>query len=155
MRDASDILSCALKDFPCTYLSLPLTIHKPTKNDLPLIDKVADYLPCWKASLMSGFGRLIMVRVVLTAVPIYLMIAMDLPKWVIRGIDKQHRGFLWKGQEQANGGNCLVAWEKVLRPLQYGGLGIHNLETLGSAGHKKLMHLDLAQDCQSRCHKMP
>jgi len=133
MRDASDILSCALKD-PCTYLGLPLTIHKPTKNDLlPLIDKVADYLPGWKASLMNRSGRLIMVRVVLTAVPIYLMIAMDLPKWVIRAIDKWHRGLLWKGQEQANGGNCLVAWEKVLRPLQYGGLGIHNLETLGWA----------------------
>jgi len=55
------------------------------------------------------------------------------PKWVIRAIDKRRRGFLWKGQEQANGGNCLVAWEKVLRPLQYGGLGIHNLETLGWA----------------------
>ena len=81
MRDASDILSCALKDFPCTYLGLPLTIHKPTKNDLlPLIDKVVDYLPGWKASLMNRSGRLIMVRVVLTAVPIYLMIAMDLPK---------------------------------------------------------------------------
>jgi hypothetical protein len=27
----------------------------------------------------------------------------------------------------------LVAWEKVQRPLQYGGLGIHNLELLGWA----------------------
>ena len=127
-------MSCALKDFSCTYLALRLPIHKPTKNDLlPLIDKVADYLPGWKASLMNRSGRLIMVRVVLTAVPIYLMIEMDLPKWVIRAIDKQRRGFLWKGQEQANGGNCLVAWENVLRPLQYGGLGIHNLETLGWA----------------------
>ena len=31
----------------------------------------------------------------------------------------------------ANGGNCLVSWEKDQRPVQFRGLGIHNLETLG------------------------
>ena len=57
----------------------------------------------------------------------------DLPKWVIKAVDKTRRGFLWKGQEQANGGNCLVSWERVHRPLEFGGLGIHNLEKLGWA----------------------
>jgi len=46
-------------------------------------------------------------------------------------IDKKRQGFVWRGQEQANGGNCLVSWEWVQRPLEYGGLGIHNLEKLG------------------------
>ena len=129
-----NILSCSIKDFPCTYLGLPLTIGKPTKEVLlPLLDKVADYLPGWKASLMNRAGRLVMVRVVLTAAPIYLLTAMDMPKWFFKAIDKKRRGFLWKGQEQANGGHCLVAWEKVQRPIEYGGLGIHNLELLGCA----------------------
>jgi hypothetical protein len=52
---------------------------------------------------------------------IYLMLAVNLPKWVI------------KGQEKAQGGNCLVSWENVHRPLEYGGLGILNLEKLGWA----------------------
>ena len=130
----ADILSCSIKFFPCMYLGLPLSIGKPTKEVLlPLVDKVADYLPGWKASLMNRAGRLVMVKVVLTAVPIYLLTALDLPKWVIKAIDKKRRGFLWKGHQQANGGNCLVAWEKVQRPLEYGGLGIHNLELLGCA----------------------
>jgi len=64
---------------------------------------VADYLPGWKASLMNRAGRLVMVRVVLTAAPIYLLTAMDMPKWFFKAIDKKRRGFLWKGQEQANG----------------------------------------------------
>ena len=130
----ANIFSCSIKAFPCMYLGLPLTIGKPTKEVLlPLVDKVADYLPRWKTSLLNRAGWLVLVKVVLTAVPIYLLTTMDLPKWVIKAIDKKRRGFLWKGHQQANGGNCLVAWEKVQRPLEYGGLGIHNLELLGWA----------------------
>ena len=61
------------------------------------------------------------------------MLHMDTPKWFFKAINKKRRGFLWKGQEQANGGHCLVAWEKIQRPIEYGGLGIHNLELLGCA----------------------
>ena len=47
----TEILACAVKDFPCTYLGLPLSIHKPTKEVLlPLVDKMAD--------LLLGWGRL-------------------------------------------------------------------------------------------------
>jgi len=130
----ASVLSCSIKAFPCTYLGLPLSLGKPTKEVLlPLVDKVSEYLPGWKASLMNRAGRLVMVKVLLTAVPIYILIALDLPKWVLKAIDKKRRGFLWKGHQHANGGNCLVAWEKVQRPVEYGGLGIHNLELLGWA----------------------
>ena len=49
---------------------------------LPLVDKVADNLPGWKASLMNRAGKLVIVQAVLTAIPIYLMIALDLP-WIV------------------------------------------------------------------------
>ena len=41
----SEIMSCPVKEFPCTYLGLPLSLRKPTNTEfLPLIEKVAH---CW------------------------------------------------------------------------------------------------------------
>ena len=45
LRIIEETMDCAIKDFTCTYLGLPLTIRKPAKAELhPLIDKVADSL---------------------------------------------------------------------------------------------------------------
>jgi hypothetical protein len=114
--------------------ALLLSNKKLRKNDLmPWIEKIADKLPGWKAVLLNRAGRITMVRFVLSAIPIYLLIAINIPKWFIKAIDKIRKGFLWKGREHANGGCYLVAWEKVMRPLDLGGLGIINLEVMAWA----------------------
>jgi hypothetical protein len=71
------IMPCNMVEFPCKYLSLSLSTKKLSKNDfLSLIDKIVDYLPGWKASLMHPAGRVALIRVVLTVVPVHHFIAL-------------------------------------------------------------------------------
>jgi hypothetical protein len=79
-------------------LGLPISDRKLKRNDLKLwIDKIADRLPNWKARLLNLAGRTTLVRFVLSVIPIYLLIVIKIPKWVIKSIDKIRREFLWKG----------------------------------------------------------
>ena len=109
-----NLLPCEVLDFPCKYLALPLTIKTLIKEQVqPIIDRVADQLPRWKADLMTRAGRVIQVQFVLTGILIYVAMATDLPPWAIKAIDKIRRAFLWKGRKEAKGGHCPIAWPKV------------------------------------------
>jgi hypothetical protein len=61
---------------------------------------------------------------------VYTAMAIDFPMWVIKEIDKIRKGFLWRGRREVKGGHCMVAWGKVCRPLNFGGLGISSLPEL-------------------------
>lgn len=67
--------------------------------------------------------------------PIYVMTALKIPKQIIQEIDKARRKFLWDGGDEIHGGKCKVNWQRVCRPIKYGGLGVSNLTKMGRALH--------------------
>ena len=56
------------------------------------------------------------------------MAALDVPKTVIKAIDRRRRAFFWTGEDVCHGSKCLVAWEDVCVSKDGGGLGIKDLE---------------------------
>ena len=65
--------------------------------------------------------------------PIFQLIAIQAPKWFFRKVNKIIRAFLWAAKDDTYGGKCLVNWELVCSPLDYGGLGIINLQLHSTA----------------------
>lgn len=105
-----DLLPCGISTFPCKYLGLPLSLKNLTKDQVqPIVDRIADQLPGWKADLMTRAGRKVQVQHVLTGMLIYLGMAVNISSWAIKAIDKIRRSFLWRGRKEARGGHCLVA----------------------------------------------
>ena len=82
---------------------------------------------------MTRIGWVVQVQYVLTAMLIYLAMAIDLPPWAIKAIDKIRGGFVCKGCKEAKGGHCLIAWPKVCRANELGGLGISDMKSLSIA----------------------
>ena len=86
---------CPIKDFPCTYLGLPLHTRKLRRVDIQLlVDKVAKRLPAWKGKFLNRAGRLTVLNMVLSSIPTYFLTAFQPQKWMIKQIDKLRRGFL-------------------------------------------------------------
>lgn len=128
------VLGCSRAKFPVSYLGMPLTVFKPTRDTYaPLLEKIERRLGGWKSKMLSKGGRLELVRSVLSAIPIYHMTCFQLPQWVIDRIDKVRRGFLWGKNGGTEIGISLTNWETVCIPRNYGGLGVSNLKLVNTA----------------------
>jgi hypothetical protein len=82
---------------------------------------------------MAMSGRLVWIKSVLRAVPIYSMMADSLLSWAIKEIDAICRRFFWAGGDVSIRGKAMVAWTMACRPTDLGGLGISDLKLAGYA----------------------
>ena len=150
ITEVQQAFHCQVTTFPCKYLGIPLSPKRLRHADeQPLVDSVAARIPTWKSGLLTNAGRLLLTKVVLSAIPVHLSIACCLSEWAIKQIDKRRRAFIWAGTEICSRGKCKVAWPVVCRPLELGGLGVIDLRLFGFA--LRLRWKWLARTNQNSC----
>jgi len=70
-------------------------------------------------------SRVVLIKAVLQAMPLYLFSILAAPKWVIKRIKDLQRNFLW-GNTATNCKWALVNWTTVCFPKEMGGIGLRD-----------------------------
>lgn len=124
---------------PFRYLGVPLSSQKLTLVQWqPLIQKILSKITCWTARFLSYAGRLQLIKSVLFGMQTYWSQVFLLPQKVVKSIQTACRVFLWTGKAGISK-RALVAWERVMQPLQAGGLNVINLKIWNKAALCKLL----------------
>eukprot|EP00253_Pinus_taeda_P003007 PITA_03007 len=137
----------ALQRFPFISLSLADGIKylgfrlKPNGYKIVdwlwLITKVERRLQVWYHRYLSRVGRLILIKAVIEATPVYWMAFTWIPKGILYKLQHICNRFLWAGQKSGRL-FAWVKWDTIAKPKSWGGWGIKKLDLFSKALAAKL-----------------
>jgi hypothetical protein len=126
---------------PFKYLGLPVGAN-PRKLSTwePLLEVIRRKLRSWGNKYVSLGGRIVLINVVLSAIPIFYLSFFKLPVKVWKEIVRIQREFLWGGLSKRRK-VCWVRWEDICRTKKEGGLGIRDICLVNQeyAGWKEIL----------------
>ncbi|CAN1848456.1 Putative ribonuclease H protein At1g65750 [Linum perenne] len=131
--ELASLFGCNLEQLPSTYLGLPLGARGLSEKLWdPVLTLVNKRLDSWKARFLSFGGRVVLIKSVLAALPVYYMSMLRAPAAVIRRIEGIQRRFLWACVAEQDKIHW-INWDTVKSPKRVGGLGVQDLRILNSA----------------------
>ena len=96
--------------------------YKPSSRRLSRASQAGEHA-CFR-----GGGRLVLLKAVLAAIPIYFMSIFKMPVGVHRHLEQSMRDFFWRDPlNEKSGGMASVPWETLSRPVDQGGLSVRQL----------------------------
>ncbi|KAE8716020.1 hypothetical protein F3Y22_tig00110156pilonHSYRG00217 [Hibiscus syriacus] len=130
LEERASVVGCGVGALPMSYLGLPVGTSK--NSDMlwePVIQNFSSKLAGWKASTLSLAGRLVLVKTVLSSLPIFFMSIFKIPPKVNRKLNSIMASFLWgEGPERKQ--IHWVNWNLVCQPFDEGGLGVLDLRLI-------------------------
>jgi hypothetical protein len=108
---------------------------------MPMVGKVQKRLG-GIANFLNYGGKLELVKSVLISMSIFQMCCLDIHITITEQIAKYMRHCLWRKKDsdvQAKG-TALIAWKKICRPKNQGGLGVLDLQVQNKALLLKNLH---------------
>ncbi|MFS8018660.1 putative RNA-directed DNA polymerase [Helianthus anomalus] len=127
VQHMADAMGCKRGTFPFKHLGLVVGANMNLiRNWNPVIELFRKRLSLWKAKNLSYGGRITLLKSVLNSLPTYFFSLYKAPAKVIDILEKLRRVFFWGGSDD-NSYMSWMAWEKVIAPIEYGGLGFGSL----------------------------
>ncbi|KAJ4769074.1 RNA-directed DNA polymerase (reverse transcriptase)-related family protein [Rhynchospora pubera] len=106
------------------------------KTGQMLLERMWSKLAGWKCSMLSHAGRLVLIKSVLTSLPVYYMHTVRIPKGLIDQMMSLIAKFFW-GKIDKSRYMSFISWKKVCTKIEEGGLGVKDLHKFGEALYLK------------------
>lgn len=104
-----------------------------------ILESIDRKLLGWQRKLLSPGGRLTLIKHVLTAIPLYTVAVIQLPKQTIKDIEQRMARFFW-GFSEGKPKLHWASWNKLCYPVDEGGLGIQSLKAIQQANTARLWY---------------
>lgn len=124
---------------PSRYLGIPLFQGRNTSEVWKgLAEKCLRKMEGWKGKWLSSARRILMLKSVVSTVPIFSMMCLKIPKKVINSVEKKMRKFFWSGAGKDKKWP-LLKWEKICKHKKFGGVGIRDWNIMNIALGAKMV----------------
>ncbi|CAJ2679133.1 unnamed protein product [Trifolium pratense] len=133
LGEAASALCCKVGKIPFLYLGLQIG-GDPRRLSFwePMLNRIKNRLSGWKSRFLSFGGRLVLLKSVLTSLPVYTLSFFKAPSGTISSIESLFIKFFWGGCEDSRKISW-VNWNSICLSKESGGLGVRCLREFSQA----------------------
>lgn len=133
LSEAASVLGCKVGKIPFLYLGLPIG-GNPRRLSFwePVVHRIKSRLSGWNSRFLSFGGRLILLKAVLTSLPVYALSFFKAPSGIISSIESLLNKFFWGGCEDRSK-ITWINWKTVCSKKESGGLGVRRMKEFNIA----------------------
>ena len=125
LSEAAMVLNCKIRTIPFVYLGLPIGGNaRRVAFWEPLLYQLKSRLSSWNSKHLSFGGRLVLLKFVLSSLPVYTFSFFKAPSGIISFIESILNCFFGWGGSEDHKKILWVDWNFVCRSKEVGGLGV-------------------------------
>ncbi|KAL3686808.1 hypothetical protein R1sor_013117 [Riccia sorocarpa] len=130
-----------------TYLGCPLGINLSEEQVLQhVLDRITNRLKHWTHRMLSWESRLVLTKHILAALPVYVLMVLGLTGDGYKELTRTCRRFIWGTNREVQDKKALIAWNKMCRRKEDGGLGLISFELQAQALKMRLIEKVLSNE---------
>jgi len=127
LSEAALVMNCRRGTIPFIYLGLPIgSDSRKLSFWKPVVDRIVSCLSKWKNKFLSFGGRLVLLKSVLSSLPVYFHSLFKAPAGIISSIEFIFKKNNW-GDCEDNRKIAWINWESICTPKNVGGLGVRRI----------------------------